>query len=54
MRDAEDTERAINTAREVYRSVPVRGSILYFVIADLVSVGHAHFAAGFVTPRCVL
>ena len=36
MRDAEDTERAINAAREVYRTVPIRGSILYFVIADLV------------------
>jgi len=38
MRDAEDTERAINTAREVYRTVPVRGSILYFVIADLAGI----------------
>lgn len=40
VREAEVTEIAINTAREVYRVVPIRGSILYFVIADLVRVWH--------------
>jgi len=38
VREAEDTERAINAAREVYRAVPIRGSILYFVIAELVGL----------------
>ena len=33
--DAEKTEIAINEAREGYRSVATRGSLLYFVIADL-------------------
>ena len=32
---AETTEREINTAREKYRPVAIRGSVLYFVIADL-------------------
>ncbi|GFR42277.1 hypothetical protein Agub_g3174, partial [Astrephomene gubernaculifera] len=33
--EAEATERAINEAREVYRPVPTRGSLLYFVTAEL-------------------
>lgn len=33
--DAEKTEIEINEAREGYRSVATRGSLLYFVIADL-------------------
>jgi dynein heavy chain len=32
---AETTEHEINTAREKYRPVAVRGSVLYFVISDL-------------------
>ncbi|KAI9224248.1 dynein heavy chain and region D6 of dynein motor-domain-containing protein [Blastocladiella britannica] len=35
---AEQTEKAINTAREKYRPVALRGSILYFVVADLAEV----------------
>ncbi|KAJ3192063.1 Dynein heavy chain 6, axonemal [Irineochytrium annulatum] len=32
---AEQTEKEINTTREKYRPVAIRGSVLYFVIADL-------------------
>lgn len=35
VRDAQHTEADINTAREKFRIVPQRGSILYFVIADM-------------------
>lgn len=35
VKEAEETERNINEAREAYRSVAKRGSILYFVMADL-------------------
>ncbi|KAI9190457.1 hypothetical protein H9P43_001891 [Blastocladiella emersonii ATCC 22665] len=35
---AEQTEKAINTAREKYRPVALRGSILYFVVADLAEI----------------
>eukprot|EP00798_Chlamydomonas_sp_ICE-L_P010614 gene10614-12287_t len=38
VKEAEETEKKINEAREVYRPVPVRGSLLYFVIADLAAV----------------
>ncbi|PRP88057.1 dynein heavy chain 6, axonemal-like [Planoprotostelium fungivorum] len=33
--EAEDTEKKINALRETYRSVAVRGSILYFCTADM-------------------
>ena len=33
--EAEETEKNINAARELYRAVALRGSILYFVVADL-------------------
>ena len=35
---AETTEIEINTAREKYRPVAVRGSLLYFVMADLAEI----------------
>ncbi|KAK3243833.1 hypothetical protein CYMTET_46533 [Cymbomonas tetramitiformis] len=35
VKEAEETEKEINANRELFRSVPVRGSILYFVLADL-------------------
>ena len=38
MQEAEQTSEAINEAREGYRSVATRGSILYFVMADLAGI----------------
>lgn len=35
VRDAQHTEAEINSAREKYHVVPQRGSILYFVVADM-------------------
>ena len=37
--EAEETEQNINETRETYRTAAVRGSILYFVIADLARIG---------------
>jgi len=36
--EAEETETSINAAREQYRPAATRGSILYFVVADLASI----------------
>ena len=38
VKEAEETEKDINVNREKYRSVAARGSILYFVVADLANV----------------
>ena len=37
--EAEETEKNINETRETYRAAATRGSILYFVIADLALIG---------------
>jgi dynein heavy chain len=39
LEEAETTENQINSTRETYRAAAVRGSILYFVIADLALIG---------------
>jgi len=36
--ESEKTEKEINEAREKYRTAATRGSIIYFVIADLASI----------------
>ena len=38
MIEAEQTAKMIDKNRESYRSVAIRGSVLYFVIADLANV----------------
>jgi hypothetical protein len=44
VKEAEETERSINIARERYRPAATRGSILFFTIADLANIN----------PMCVL
>ena len=39
VQEAEETEKSINETREFYRPAANRGSILYFVIADLALIG---------------
>ena len=38
LKEAEVTEEKISTAREKYRVVATRGSVMYFVIADMAEV----------------
>ena len=42
MKEAEKTTEEINTARNQYRPVATRGSVLYFVIADLAMVDNMY------------
>ena len=39
VKEAEQTEASINETREKYRPAAIRGSILYFVVADLAHIG---------------
>ena len=39
VKEAEQTEASINETREKYRPAAIRGSILYFVVADLALIG---------------
>ena len=51
--EAEVTEAQINEAREVYRRVPMRGSILYFVLADLAAVDPMYQVGNGKDERCL-
>lgn len=42
MIEAEKTAVIINESRESYRSVARRGSVLYFVIADLANINEMY------------
>ena len=39
VKEAEQTEASINETREKYRPAAIRGSIHYFVVADLALIG---------------
>jgi hypothetical protein len=50
VKEAEETERSINEAREHYRPTSTRGSILYFVMADLALINPMYqFSLGYFT-----
>ena len=40
--EAEATTQEINTTREGYRAVATRGSVIYFVVANLALVDHMY------------
>ena len=42
MVEAQETSKKINRARDSYRPVAIRGSVLYFVIADLGLIEHMY------------
>ncbi len=42
MTEAQETSKKINRARDSYRPVAIRGSVLYFVIADLGLIEHMY------------
>lgn len=42
LKDSKVTEEEINTARESYRSVAYRASLLFFCITDLTSIDHMY------------
>jgi dynein heavy chain len=50
VKEAEETEIKINTLREAYRPVAVRGSIIYFCIADLSLIDPMYqYSLGFIS-----
>jgi len=44
VKEAEETERNINAARERYRPAATGGSILYFTVADLAGINPMYVA----------
>ena len=38
MKESEEVSKIINKTRDAYKDVSIRGSILYFVIADLAGI----------------
>lgn len=43
--NAEDTDKRINTAREEYRPVATRSSLLYFLVVDMASINNMYMVS---------
>eukprot|EP00966_Prymnesium_polylepis_P049889 1154674-Prymnesium_polylepis.1 len=43
--NAEDTDKRINTAREEYRPVATRGSLLYFLVVDMAAISNMYMVS---------
>uniref|UniRef100_A0A7S4MJ94 Dynein heavy chain n=2 Tax=Prymnesium polylepis TaxID=72548 RepID=A0A7S4MJ94_9EUKA len=43
--NAEDTDKRINTAREEYRPVATRGSLLYFMVVDMAAINNMYMVS---------